>query len=655
MSSVKDYLRHLHVVYTNSLHEGSPQVDVPTEWVQLPLHAHQKAVLAKMAELEMGCITGLPIGQDRFFSNHGILGDSVGVGKSLMVLSHIARLKTAQPLPPHMAIHSHSSSNCFSIRTIPYGAQEEVGCLIIVPHTLFRQWSKYIQGQTKLSHLLISSEKVLNSDTFLSSLRSADVVLVSNTLARRLADECATHSFRFKRIFIDEADTIHLPGLPACGPQAFVTRFLWFISASWTNLLYHNQTQYFVRDTIQSQVFAPNAPYAHLSGYFKNFSEQSVGTGTNSYYCIEHFSIRSKLFLNSILSATFPLRSHLVVTCSQSFIQSSIALPPVYRRTILCKAPMSQVILANAVNSHIQQMLHAGDVEAALTNLGVKGKDNKTLVDAVTASLQKELVRLEKTYEFKASLEYSSASAKETALKSLTEKITRTKESIQSIEHRIEALEQEACPICYEDTPDNPLVTPCCSRLFCAKCLLLSMTRNPECPLCRGKIHPSQCTKFIPRSADTTAIVEAGTTAAADVNSQEPLKKTEALLKLIRDTPDGRFLIFSRYDNPFEAMEETMRDMGVCVRQLKGNKDMIAATLRDFETGGVQCLLLNSRFAGAGLNITAASHVVLFHAMSHEEEKQILGRAHRLGRVGELHFIKLLHQGEMAHSEAEQS
>lgn len=651
MSSVRDYLRLLHVVYTNSLHEGSPQVDAPTEWIQLPLHSHQKAVLAKLEALETGCMTGLQIGQDRVFSNYAIMGDSVGVGKSLMVLSHIARLKTAQPLPPPVTIHSHSSSNCFSIRTLPHGTQEEVGCLIIVPHTLFRQWSTYIQKQTKLSHLLISSEKVLNSDTFLGSLRSADVILVSNTLARRLADECSTQSIRFKRIFIDEADTIHLPGLSAAGPQAFVTRFLWFITASWTNLLYHNQTQYFVRDTILTQVFASGAPYTHLSGYFKNFLEQTA-SGSNPYYCIEHFSVRSKTFLSSILSASFPLRSHLVVTCSQPFIQSSIALPPVYRRTILCKAPMTQVILANAVNTQIQQMLHAGDVEAALTNLGVKGKDNKTLVEAVTASLQKELARLEKTYEFKASLEYSSAAAKETALKSLTEKITRTKESIRSIEQRIETLEQEACPICYEDAPANPLVTPCCSRIFCAKCLLLSMTRNPECPLCRGKIHPSQCTKFIPRSAETTHIVEA--TEGSEPSPEEPLKKTEALLKLMRDTPGGRFLIFSRYDNPFEAMEETMRDMGVRVRQLKGNKDMIASTLREFETGAVQCLLLNSRFAGAGLNITAASHVVLFHAMSHEEEKQILGRAHRLGRSGELHFIKLLHQGEMAHSEAEQ-
>ena len=94
-------------------------------------------------------------------------------------------------------------------------------------------------------------------------------------------------------------------------------------------------------------------------------------------------------------------------------------------------------------------------------------------------------------------------------------------------------------------------------------------------------------------------------------------------------------------------MEEAITGLGVTVKQLKGNKDGIASTLRQFQGGDVRCLLLNSHYAGSGLNITAATHVVLLHAMTHEEEKQILGRAYRMGRTEPLHFIKLLHQDEM--------
>jgi hypothetical protein len=35
-----------------------------------------------------------------------------------------------------------------------------------------------------------------------------------------------------------------------------------------------------------------------------------------------------------------------------------------------------------------------------------------------------------------------------------------------------------------------------------------------------------------------------------------------------------------------------------------------------------------------------ATYVILWHAMRHEEEKQILGRAYRMGRDKPLHFVK---------------
>jgi SNF2 family DNA or RNA helicase len=141
---------------------------------------------------------------------------------------------------------------------------------------------------------------------------------------------------------------------------------------------------------------------------------------------------------------------------------------------------------------------------------------------------------------------------------------------------------------------------------------------------------------------EETAIVE-------NVQESEPQleKKPDALLRIFKENPDGKFLIFSRYDNPFAAMEESIASLGIRVKQLKGNKDAVASTLRAFQGNELRCLLLNSHYAGSGLNITAATHVILFHAMTHEEEKQILGRAYRMGRTEPLHFIRLLHQDEM--------
>jgi hypothetical protein len=45
------------------------------------------------------------------------------------------------------------------------------------------------------------------------------------------------------------------------------------------------------------------------------------------------------------------------------------------------------------------------------------------------------------------------------------------------------------CPICF-DEPESPLLTNCCQRVFCAPCILTSLTRSPGCPLCRTPTNP---------------------------------------------------------------------------------------------------------------------------------------------------------------------
>ena len=158
--------------------------------------------------------------------------------------------------------------------------------------------------------------------------------------------------------------------------------------------------------------------------------------------------------------------------------------------------------------------------------------------------------------------------------------------------------------------------------------------------MCRTDIPIKNLTKLVLKK-DETAIVE------VEQIEEQLEKKPEALLRIFKENPEGRFLVFSRYDNPFTSMEDSITGLGIRVKQLKGNKDAIASTLKAFQGGDLRCLLLNSHYAGSGLNITAATHVILLHAMTHEEEKQILGRAYRMGRTAPLHFIRLLHQDEM--------
>ena len=618
--------------FTHAITSECPTVEPPADTLKVTLRSHQQAALYRMEQTERNLLGGLDCSGETLYSSYGIMGDSVGVGKSLMVLGHIARLSVIPPLVSCMAMGLSSTNNVFSIKQNTFTDLSEAGSLIIVPHTLFRQWSDYIKKQTNLKAVLMDKRRAITSETFTQDIMAADVVLVSNTQYKEFGVWQRDQRIRWKRLFVDEADTIHLVnGYPR--PEA---RFTWFITASWINIIYPNETVYLQHGVLQNHVFGEESKYKQLKPFFQDVYR------SERPFCYIRYTMTSYNFFRELINASHRLRGRLVLRCDDAFIQESISLPVLHRSNILCRAPLTQRIVSAAVPAEIQQLLHGGDVAGAISALGVKTENTANLIEAVTKNLQKEMKRLKETYDFKAGLEYATPQGKETALKSLEEKMKRTEESIKTIQDRIEGFKDELCPICYEE-PGEALLTPCCSRIFCGQCILTSFTRNPACPMCRAAIDLKRLTK-VTSVKDTTAIVDSGE--SADPEDQLE-KKSDALMRIFKENPGGRFLVFSRYDNPFVAMESSIEAIGLKVKQLKGNKDAIASTLRAFQDGGLHCLLLNSHYAGSGLNITAATHVILLHAMTHEEEKQILGRAYRMGRTAPLSFIRLLHADEM--------
>jgi SNF2 family DNA or RNA helicase len=124
------------------------------------------------------------------------------------------------------------------------------------------------------------------------------------------------------------------------------------------------------------------------------------------------------------------------------------------------------------------------------------------------------------------------------------------------------------------------------------------------------------------------------------------LRKPDALLDFIIKNPQAKILVFSRYENPFATLSMKCEEAGINVFILKGNKDCIANTIKEFESGTKRVLFLPTESAAAGMNLIAASHVVIYHAMTPEEERQVIGRAYRLGRKDPLSVVRLVHEAE---------
>ena len=88
----------------------------------------------------------------------------------------------------------------------------------------------------------------------------ADVVLISNTIIKSFFPKINKDNIRWRRLFIDEADSIHITSTYTI-PNA---RFYWFITASWLNLIYIHHSLYLDRTYVEQNIFNENTLYPYL-------------------------------------------------------------------------------------------------------------------------------------------------------------------------------------------------------------------------------------------------------------------------------------------------------------------------------------------------------------------------------------------------------
>jgi len=186
------------------------------------------------------------------------------------------------------------------------------------------------------------------------------------------------------------------------------------------------------------------------------------------------------------------------------------------------------------------------------------------------------------------------------------------------------------CFICY-DTLEYPVLEPNCQNLFCTKCLIKWLQQNNTCPLCRTDINMSNLIYI----TDDESVKD---------TAEYKMTKVEKVIDIILKNPEGKFLIFSEYDNTFYPMCEALSRHNLLYVQVKGNIKTRERNLEMFKTGNVPVIFLNSNYNGSGINLTEATDIILCHKMNENTEQQILGRALRIGRTELLnvHYLEIL-------------
>jgi hypothetical protein len=359
-------------------------------------------------------------------------------------------------------------------------------------------------------------------------------------------------------------------------------------------------------------------------------------------------SSHMNIVAGTISDSRDPRFTALILRNRDAWIDASLARPVIHHETVMCRAPANLGILRDYVTPAALEALHAGDTAGALTAMGLKASSKESVAAALTASLRGELAQAEKLLAFKREMEYSSPAAKKEALVKAEAKVARAREQLTSLENRIAgAANGDLCPICY-DTPRTTTLTPCCRQAFCLSCICECLASKPACPLCRVAIASPKQLAVIGADGEEEGAGEA-------VEELLPTKGAALLNLLGASKPDERYLVFSAHEASFKGLRELLAARDIRCEVLQGTAARVDRLRRQFRDGTVRVLCMNARHVGAGLNLESATHVVLYHRMNVELERQVIGRAVRFERTGELRVIHLTHEQETTFNGAHHS
>jgi SNF2 family DNA or RNA helicase len=458
--------------------------------------------------------------------------------------------------------------------------------IIVVPHNLAGQWDAYARVfASELSYLVLSRKKQFDVISE-TDLTGVDMIIVTNTFYNKLSLHLSSRKVR--RVIFDEADTICI-----AGNMRIDASFYWYVSASFTNMLYNSDV---IKSNAIRQVF------------------YQVRTPSNRYIAWRLVVANQEEFVNRSMNHVVP---HII--------------------TVRCRSPPCVSVLDGVVERHILSALNADDVPTALQHISPTHKNTENNIIAVLVErYSRELNNLQRHIEVLPSLEFETDAHRSSEVARLDRKRAELVSSIAKIRERVTS--SSSCCICYEEIVTKT-IAPCCSNAFCFKCICKWISHKHvegvQCPLCKSTI-----------SASALYVVQ---NAATPVRTHNKITNLTSILSKLGET-GARILIFSSHTFAFAQITNKLSKLRIGYQYLKGNASTINSIVERYKSGETPVLLVNPEHYGSGLNLEITTDIIMYHQIKYyDSEKQIIGRAIRVGRRFPLRVWNLCHDNELEH------
>lgn len=618
--SLNEIVNHSRLININNLNENSKKYNINPDRFKIKLHPHQLTLLQACINFEnnkiylkqfKNLVDNYNVAENDYIkTNMAIIGDKVGSGKSYVILALILENKYIH----NSQIESYGLNNIFINITSPLETYKTN--LLVIPHNLYYQWVKYIKNiaDDNFKYKLICRKKNLQEfilDT--KKLNDYDLILVTDTNFKIISNLILINNIKINRLIFDEIDSLNIPS-----NKKLNSNFYWFITASYSNLLFPKGYGFFDK---RLNVYIRKASGLNNKGYITDLF-------TNIFYNMkEEFS------------------HLLVIKNDDDYIDKSFNIPIPNQYIIECKDPISTILLNGIVDKNVINCLNANNNKGAIELFNSRQKiTEENIINIVIEKFIDQIKNINIQIEAYRQMIFNTdidlnIRERNSRIEKLEEKKNKLDTKINDIKKRIN--NNNLCSICYEDIKDKTLVK-CCSNIFCFKCINLWLCQKASCPLCKKNLKEDEL--YLIQENDNEIKNEIVNTNEINKNFDK-LQNLEILLKNKKE--GSKYLIFSEYDISFENIIKIFENK-YKYSYLKGNKYVIQRILNDYKEGDLDILLVNIHNYGSGLNLENTTDIVMFHKFDANIENQVIGRAQRFGRKESLNIHYLLNQNEIA-------
>lgn len=616
------------------INENYPNAIQP-DYINIKLKEHQLKLLNKCYEIELNNIIMNNITID---SKMGVICDSVGSGKSYVILSlvkHEATIRNINYTNVNLLVNSYTTD----IQPISKNLS-----ILVVPHGIFTQWKDYINN-TKLSVYYIQTNKHLKDIKY-----DVDLIMVSSSRYNDFAK--LVSEFKFNKIFYDEVDSLNISGCIQIN-----CNFYWFVTASYSNLLYPKTLSFDDYCNFQ-KIPMDHRPDSNIRYYITNgFGNRMNHPNYNNYYKIlkmyteykkNHTGLHKTGFIRNIFNDlySYEYRYLLFLKNSSELIAKSFTLPQPIINMIICKQNQDTFILDGIISDDIQQMLFAGDIDNAIKSFDIEHVNENNIIKVVASNLEEELSNIIIDLNAAENKTYKSNATRENSINSILRKKEDIEQKIQNIKDRI--LTTEMDPITYDEIT-NPTIIKCCNQVFDFESITIYLTSksDPKCPICRSDI-----------TKESLVLIK--NIKEEDIEEEEKKKEIEHIyenynkldnLKYLlqyKIPQESKILIFSNFATTFDQIINIFDSVNKPCHNIKGQSNTIGNLINKYKDNDsdVHSLFINAKYFGAGLNLENTTDLIIFHKMDKALENQVIGRAQRVGRVEPLRIWYLYASNE---------